>query len=85
MRFLLFFFVFFSFNDGVLKDAQPDMFTDDVSFLFYQAVVNFLRSAAGNKAHTLHALAGSVLDRIVAAAGVYFNLFILFIVLYIFH
>jgi ribosomal protein L12E/L44/L45/RPP1/RPP2 len=34
-----------------------------------QAAVNLLRLAKSNKAHTLHALAGSVLERIVTAAG----------------
>jgi hypothetical protein len=34
-----------------------------------QATVQCLRAARGNKAHTLHALSGSVLQGIVAAAG----------------
>jgi hypothetical protein len=34
--------------------------------------VQCLRAARGNKAHTLHALSGSVLQGIVAAAGTQF-------------
>lgn len=48
----------------------------NLTTLFYplQATVNCLRAAKSNKAHTLHDLATSMLDRIVQIAGIVFYL-----------